>query len=404
MDTMTSWSGCSVWLGPGIMLAAALLCAIWGVVWGWGCLWRTRRAQPEAQEPGEEPAPAREDGAPLVSVIAYAQGLEGLDEFIEGMAGQDTEDFELIVVTDAGAEATSELSERYAGRQRLYFTFLPPESRNVSRLKLAYTIGIKAARGEAVMTTSTSVRVPSASWVRLMSAPLYEAGVDIVLGYCRSDLGEAGASRWWKEFDSVVTSSQWVASALAGRPYRGDRRNLLFRRRLFFEHDGYSATNHLQWGDDDLFVAGMATGANTRVVLAPDAIPEEPWGETATRVWRLHRQRYGFTARLLPRRAFRAVGLAELMQWLVPLLCAGAAVWGMAAYGEWWPIAAAGAIVLGMWGCDIAAYRGAASRLEATRLWWSVVPFMMWRPLGGAIFRMRHRREKVYNYTWQRPR
>ena len=57
---------------------------------------------------------------------------------------------------------------------------------------------------------------------------------------------------------------------------------------------------------------------------------------------------------------------------------------------------------LALVGADIAVYRRAAARLGSVRLWWAVYPFMMARPVVNFFFRMRHRRNSVKNYTWQR--
>lgn len=402
-----TWCPASIWEGPGIVLALAILCVAWTILTGWRSLRRTGHTPDgttEATDAQEgDPEPEEESESPLVSVIAYASDTEGLDDFLDGMERQDMPRMEVIVVTDAGPETTASLAEKHAGHSGLYFTFLPPESRNVSRLKLAYTLGIKAARGEAVLTTATTVRVPSDSWVRKMAEPLLaDDSVDVVLGYARTDLNPLKVTRWWREFDSLLTSAQWIGAALGGRPYRGDRRNLMFRRHLFFDHDGYSATNHLQTGDDDIFVSAIARPDNTRVVLDADTRVSESWGEATGRVWSHARQRYGFTSRWLPRASFRTVGMAQAMQWIVPLLCVWGALWGWLGYGQWWPSAAALAVLCGMWGVEIALYRSAAARLGATRLWWSVVPFMMWRPIGSLLFRLNHRKERVANYTWQR--
>lgn len=408
------WYPVSIWLGPGILLGVALCCVAWTLFIGWRALRLTGYrddASAEAsdfstdalsEDPGSDETGA-DSIAPLVSVVAYAPDMDGLDDFLDGMARQDMPHMEVIVVTDGGPETTTSLAERYAYHKGVYFTFLPAESRNVSRLKLAYTLGIKAARGEVVLTTATTVAVPSDRWVRLMSAPvLADPSTDIVLGYARTDPSPMGGVKWWREFDSLLTSAQWLGAALSDTPYRGDRRNLLFRRRLFFDHDGYSATNHLQTGDDDLFVSAIVRPGNTRVVLDPDTRVSESWGEATGRVWNHSRQRYSFTARWLRRVPFRTVAMAQAMQWIVLLLGFCGALWGWMGYDRWWPAAVAFGLLIVMWGVEIALYRKAAGRLGATRLWWSVVPFMMWRPVANTLFNLNHRRERVTNYTWQR--
>lgn len=343
--------------------------------------------------------------SPFVSVIVYSAEPSRLENFIDQLESQTMTDREIIIVNDAGHEATAALAERYADHQGLYFTFMPVDSRNVSRLKLAYTLGIKAAHGEVVLTTSSDTTIPSDQWLSQMTAPLRESEfIDIVLGFCRFNCSGCGSLRWWREFEEVSTASQWIASALDGHPYRGDRHNLAFRRRLFFEQDGYSATNHLHTGDDDIFIAAIAEAGNTKVVLSPESIMEYHPERGASEIWTDRKMRYRFTSQWLPRRAFRIASLTRFMQWLAIFGAVAAGTAGWCVWHSPWEAIAGGLTLICLWGFDIVAYRRAASRLGITRLWWSVVPFMLWQPVAGLLFNLNHHSDRNINFTWQKDR
>ncbi|MDE7159690.1 MAG: glycosyltransferase [Muribaculaceae bacterium] len=418
-DTLPVWT-------PWVLTAAAFLAALWATAWGLRPL-RVTASAPEPESDSDSDSDSSSDSqtssdtpassdelnpsdeptspAPFLSVIVYASGGDDLTDFLDSLEEQDMTDREIIVVNDAGQEATAALAERHAGRGNLYFTFMPVESRNVSRLKLAYTLGIKAARGEAVLLTTADCRIPSRQWLSQISAPVRESEfTDVALGYCRFDCRGMGVRRWWCEYEDVMTACQWIGSALEGYPYRGDRHNLAFRRRLFFEHDGYSATNHLHTGDDDLFIASIAEAGNTKVVLSAGSILERECGADSLRVWTDRKIRYRFTSKWLPRRAFRFAACARLMQWVALL---GAVGGGVAAWCGWhspWEGLAGVIILAGLWAADITAYRRAAARLGSVRLWWSVVPFMLWQPLAGVLFNLNHRGDRIRNFTWQKLR
>ncbi len=359
----------------------------------------------DSSDPSDNSDPSDPSAPPYLSVIAYSSDAARLEEFLAAMDSQTMTDREIIIVNDAGQEATAALAERHASRKGVYFTFMPVESRNVSRLKLAYTLGIKAARGEVVLTTSTDCAIPSDEWLALMAEPFRASEfTDIALGFCRFDCSRYGALRWWREFEEVSTASQWIAAALEGHPYRGDRNNLAFRRRLFFEQDGYSATNHLHTGDDDLFIAAIAEAGNTQVVLSRGSMIEYEPETASSKLWIDRQIRYRFTARWLPRRTFRMASCTRFMQWLAIL---GAFAGGAAGWCVWrspWEALAGAVMLLCLWGLSIAAYRGAARRLGMTRLWWSVVPFMLWQPVAGMLFSLAHRSDRIINFTWQKPR
>lgn len=427
------------WL-PWALMALTVACVLWTLVWGLAPWRRVARAGLQENSGDGNPAADTEDspavgmettdspsdcvavsgggenagasggGAPFLSVIAYV-GCDDVDDFVASMSDQDFDSYEIIIVNDAGAEATAELARRYASRNDVYVTFMPTESRNVSRLKTALTIGLKAAHGEAVLITSADVAVPSRRWLSLMAAPLMaDSGIGVVLGAVRDEVSAFGMRRWWRSFESVTDACRWLGAALGGHPYRGDRRNLAFRRSLFFANKGYERTNHLQTGDDDLFVASVATGDNTAVVVDPDAMPEAVWHKDRNETWVSGRQRYHFTARWLPRHAFRLSATLRWMQWLAPLSGAVAAVCAMVAFMEtslpamWTVIGVSVAAVLLMWVADTVCYRRAARVMGGPVLSASVVPFMLFSGPAHLWFRMRHPRHDPRNYTWGTPR
>lgn len=382
------------WLGVALMAVAAV-CVAWTLVFGCRRLHLTGSRIPCGESEYEtevesaddtdgraESEGAQSDGRPLLSVVVYVHDDTCVAVMLDSLASQTFTDYEVIVVNDAPREQTDALAERNAWRDGVRFTFVPAGSRNVSRLKLAYTLGIKAARGEYVLTTTANCLVPSDRWLEEMTAPLAEdPSLAVVLGYARPDLSEAGASRRWCAFDTVMTSAQWIGSALGGHPYRGDRHNLLFRRELFFAHEGYRDTNHLETGDDDLFIASIADGDNTRVVVSPSTMLTEKWQDSPSRVWRDVRDHYRFTSKWLPRGPFRITAWLGAMQWLVPLLALLAWVPFALGCGHWWPGAVAAGLTVVLWSFETVLYRRAARALGSEALCWSVVPFMLWRPL-----------------------
>lgn len=339
------------------------------------------------------------------SVIVFSfVSEEELTPFLERICAQDYPDFEVIVVCDTTSESAEVISERYSRQfPNVYVTFIPPGSHNLSRRKLALTIGMKAAKGELVVTTVSNALIPSERWLSLLLAPFTEENgktTDISLGYSHINRHEMhGWGKWYREFNTLLTDSQWIGYALDRRPYRGDGYNLAFRRQIFFEHKGYAKSIYLHSGDDDLFVSEIANRENTAVSILPDNILSTQWGAAAKRMWRQHKEQYGFTSRWLRRGAFRRAGMASAMQWIIPALCAGAVLteWPLVV-----PMIISGVILLMFWLGEILIYRKMASALQATRLWWAVAPFWLAKPVLNFIFRLRHRRQKHKNYTWQR--
>ncbi|MDE5674595.1 MAG: glycosyltransferase, partial [Muribaculaceae bacterium] len=281
-----------------------------------------RTARTAAAQTGEADLVAFEPGEklPKASVIVYCfSNEEALADYLEILMNQDYPDYEVILVNEGSYDVSTALAERLQEKYpcRLYVTFIPPESHNLSRRKLALTVGIKAAHGDVVVTTASNCIIPSQQWLSLMMQPFIGSDrTDVVLGYAHINFENLhGAAKWYKEFDATLTACQWLGAAINHYPYRGDSFNLAYRRHLFFEQKGYSKTLHLMNGDDDLFINDISNCTNTDVMIAPDAILTYDYGEAGNRIRNDLKERYQFTSLMLPRMPFLRAGFGSAMQW-----------------------------------------------------------------------------------------
>lgn len=339
---------------------------------------------------------------PKVSVVVYAYTREEeLADYLSVLMKQDYPNFEVVVVNEGNNEVTAGLAERLTSLypERLYVTFIPPGSHNLSRRKLALTLGIKAAKGDVVLTTTSNCIIPSSSWLRLMMTPFMENSfTDVVLGFSHIDADQfTGPAKWYREFDDTLSAIQWIGAALRGAAYRGDGHNLAYKRKLFFDQKGYSKTIHLMHGDDDLFVCDISNEINTEVMLVKDAILDLDWGEAANRMHSDLKERYQFTSAFLPSAPFLRVGFASTMQWLAT----GAAVAaGLTGLPNLLPPSMALLILLAFNITEMVIYEKAAHRLDASTPWVLLPLFLLWRPIGNLIFRLRHLRQRKKNFTF----
>lgn len=339
---------------------------------------------------------------PKVSVIVYSfSEEEEIIDYLRMAMAQDYPDFEVILVNEGGAEATSELSERLLNLypERLYVTFIPPEAHSLSRRKLAITVGMKAASGEVAITTASNCRIPSQKWISGIMAPfISEAATDVVLGYSHIDFDDLhGAGAWYREMDATLTACQWIGAAQDGHPYRGDGMNLAMRREIFFHHKGYAKTIHLVNGDDDLFLADIMDGDNTRLAISPDTILTTEWDVSGNRMSAEIKERYQFTARFLPKAPFVRAGLGSMMQWVMLAAAVSSSIIGLPSL---LPCCIAATLLCIAWIVQIQIYRRTARRLQSVSLWWSLPWFLLWHPIGDFLFRMKRRHNLRKNYTF----
>lgn len=382
-----------VWVLPGVMVTVMVAIAL--AVW-------PRLARVRRQVRRDDAAVLPEDGYPPMSVIVYSQADgHNLRTLLPQILNQDyPAPMEVIVVNDESADNTetivTELEMQYPN---LYLTFAPECSRSLSRRKLAITLGIKAARYDALLLTHGNCRVDSPLWARRMMRHLIGGRNEVVIGYAESwgDNGEPDTDRRGRRraFDTVWESVRWLSAAIKGHPLRGTGCNLVYTRKLFFEHKGFSNTLHLNFGDDDMFVNEIATGRNTAVELSHEARVRS-LEHSPAELHDTYRMRRDFTARRLPRAKYLSMGLTSLLWWIWPPVGIAASLLG-------WPslVPAAVSLVLALTFCLLHAMMWRRTSLAlGSRALRFTVPWLAWsRPMRTWRHRMRGRRDRRSNLT-----
>ncbi len=341
---------------------------------------------------------------PSVSVIVYSfNNAKGLEELIPQLRRQNYPGkFDIIVVNDGKDDATEGLLNRMSTEDvpRLYHTFTPRDTRNLSRKKLALTLGIKAAAGDCIINVTADTRVHSDNWLRLMAAPFTDPATEIVIGYAApdNDIYTARGARG-RRHDRLIDSVYYLASALAGKTYRGDGDNLAYRRDTFFRMKGFSNSLNLHYGDDDLFVYEASTTGNTAVVLAPDAqVISTVTGDRPEKVYRYKKMRYDFTSRFAGRGQHLFYGTLSLLLWIwLGLTVAAVAVEPLNPVS----LALCAISALSLWLPMMMIWNSAAKCLGSKRFLLSAPFFIMWRPLRNIVYRLRSRKIHDAQYAWQ---
>lgn len=342
---------------------------------------------------------------PAISVIVYAHNAEKhIKNLLTSLLEQDHPNFEIIVVNDASEDNTAEIVNNMIPEDsRLYMTFVSPTARNISHRKMAYTMGLKAAKHPVALLTSSNIEVPHRSWLRHMSAPFANPDIEVGIGSAYVPAStDKGHGRYWRAFDSLTSETRWLGAALEGKTYRGTAYNLAFRPTAFFRHNGFASTNRFQGGEDDLFIKEISTSDNTATIFRPEAMPAISIDSAEyPRLWLRSKERYTFTSHYLRSPIQRMQGLMSLCVW-AELGCAIAAA--ITGYPDMLPATIALLIMIISYGYRICVYRRAASAMRSIRLWWAVPLFWLIRPVANAIYRIGFQATRHTNYTWQQPK
>jgi len=205
---------------------------------------------------------------PPVSVIISIKNINcDLLLFLSGILEQDYPEFEVIVVTDGISDDDKDTLTRLKKQHsNLYSTHVPEDTRNVSRKKLALTLGIKAAKYDKLLFTEADSLVRTEHWIFSMARHFSDKKT-VILGLSAVENANS-LSKKFMAYDYFFSNLQMISPALFNHPYAGNGRNMAYSKEHFIEQKGFIKHRILQQGEDDLFINEIATGENTAVELS----------------------------------------------------------------------------------------------------------------------------------------
>ncbi|MBD5325545.1 MAG: glycosyltransferase [Bacteroides sp.] len=387
---------CAWTLGALALIASLwLLTAYRSRIAGVGAAIRRQTAQ--AFNPSPKPEP------PAVSIVIVAgDHAEALETLLGKIFGQEyPSPMEVVVVNDGKSDEIKDVITRIRHlehRDNLFLTFIPENLRNVSRRKLALTLGVKAAHNPVIVALTEESKLYSTQWLMRMVQPFMRPEIEVVIGSALpATKFDTGFGRRYRSFTHGHDAAIWLSSALRGKAWRGHRANMAFRTESFFSSGAMSGALNLRNGDDDIFISKLARRDNTEVVCAAQAAVRYAH-PTSRQQFRRERPARFFTQRSLrvPRLFF---GASSLAAWTLLLASAGAVALGI--YLQDWVISGITAalfilsvVILSLtWRSTLKALRCRPAAL-------GVFPMMLRRPLTNAIHRLRARRNRKDYYTW----
>ncbi len=233
---------------------------------------------------------------PISVIICARNEEENLEKNLPSILDQDYPDYEVIVVNDCSEDDSEFVIERLQKKYKhLRTTIIKQDEKFYHSKKLALTIGIKAAKNDLLLLTDADCVAESNKWIEQMQKRFTNKN-NIVLGY-------GGYIRRRKiinnliRFDTLFIAIQYLTFALAKRPYMGVGRNLAYRKSLFFDNKGFASHNHIQSGDDDLFINQVANRKNTRVVITRESVTRSE-AEPNFSSWFRQKKRHNSTSSL----------------------------------------------------------------------------------------------------------
>ena len=226
---------------------------------------------------------------PDISLIVpmFSENCDYLETTLPLIMEQKGVNFELVIVyVGKNKDFFDDIMRHKQMLGNIRCTMIEQNERFPISVKTTLNVGIKAARNEHILFTTTETKPTSEKWLSLM-AKGFQRG-DVVVGYCGIADDDNLSTRLIR-LSRLTQSISWLSSAVSGKPYRAIRTNMGFTKTLYNKAKGFNHLN-MNIGEDDLFMQKIMTKLNTSIILNPKAtVVEKCWGGGA---WWLDTERF----------------------------------------------------------------------------------------------------------------
>ncbi|MFI3262051.1 MAG: glycosyltransferase [Rikenellaceae bacterium] len=282
---------------------------------------------------------ANDEYEPVSVVLVIVDEIEYLQNSFEILLKQDyPNDYQVIIVNDRPEtvetiDYLNTLKERF--RDKLYVTTIKRDSIFNNAKRLAYTIGIKAAKYNNIIFTDPTVEIKSNHWLKSMSRGFYNKSV--VFGYSEIKFKKGIKNKIFRAintFDSLM----WLSAAKNNNIFRATILNLGFTSELFFKIGGYRERLRLNTGESDLFVQKLVNSNNkAEIVLSRTATTAKNLDDYNIKRWYKNQIFDFYTTRFYKLKDFLYLTFAPLFSFLFWLSAASVIIFD---YTLWYYILA----------------------------------------------------------------
>ena len=186
--------------------------------------------------------------------------------------------YQVIVVADKGDHETEDFMKRLMSEyNNLYATYLPDSSRYMSRIKLAITLGVKAAKTDWISITDPTCRPADESWLASWGQNM-TADTDFVMGYVALD--NKTPVTW--RFEHALKANKCLRAGQRGKTWATNCQNIAFRKSHFMKGEGFRGNLQLIRGEYDFLANKYGRNNATRIDIRRSSwlYEEEPSRKT----------------------------------------------------------------------------------------------------------------------------
>ena len=206
---------------------------------------------------------------PVSVVITVNNQYADLKQNLPFLFGQEYPEFEIVVVNDNSDDVSNELLDELSKQHKnLRIVELKQSLNWFKGRKFPLSLGIKSAHHDLLILTDAACQPKSNNWIKeVVSAYAHET--EIALAYTTFET-KSKFNRWLR-FTAFYDGLFYLSMALAGKPFKGNGKNLSYRKQMFYERKGFSSHYKINIGDDEIFINQTARKRNTAVIISPQS-------------------------------------------------------------------------------------------------------------------------------------
>lgn len=278
----------------------------------------------EQQKDSEIPP---QSSLPEISIVICAKNeAPNLHNNLPAILNQNypSQKWEVIVVDDASTDDSGEIliSLQHDYPRLKIISITPEANRQFPGKKQALDLGIRSASYAVVLLTDADCYPVSRDWIMQMALAFSQQKKTIIAGYSAYEK-KPGFLNKFIRWETLQTAIQYAGMILAGKPYMGVGRNLMYRKEHYLKAMKNTAFvekyTSIPMGDDDLLMNQICNPQNTGPCLNPKAFtlsqPKTSYGS-----WLGQKSRHLSTGKFYPRKIKNILGLWALSQalfWLI---------------------------------------------------------------------------------------
>lgn len=224
-------------------------------------------------------------------IIAAKDDARNLKKYLASVLNQHYPLFEVIVVNDHSRDQSSEVLKDF---EKQYDHLKTINLNNAcSSKKNAISEGIKHSMYDTLCFTDADCFPKNNEWLKTMSAFISDK-TPIVLGYSPYKK-QTGLLNKLIRFETLQTAINYFGFANINLPYMGVGRNLMYKKEVFTDLNGFKNHLNLLSGDDDLLVNNAVKYYKVGLCLKKESfVLSEP--ETSLSSWYNQKKRHYSTS------------------------------------------------------------------------------------------------------------